>query len=234
MPKLGTIKPFLGMMSFHMTLTRPFKPPKQSALAPAPTTGRTSLSDALFSGTQQRVLGVLFGQPGRSFYGNELIALVRGGSGAVQRELARLVQSELVTVQQTGNQKHYQANPDSPIFAELCAIARKTMGMAEPIRAALEPLASRIRAAFVYGSVAKKQDTASSDVDLMVVSEDLGYPEVFTALEGLEDRLGRKVNATIYTSKELAKRVARGDSFITRVLGQPRIWLIGDDDALGL
>ena len=213
-----------------MTSTRTAKPHKLTASEPR----RLGLADALFSGTQQRVLGVIFGQPERSFYGNEVIALVRGGSGAVQRELARLVKSELVTVQQSGRQKHYQANPDSPIFAELCAIARKTMGMAGPLRAALAPFASRIRAAFVYGSVAKQQDTASSDVDLMVVSDDLGYPEIFTALEGLEDSLGRKVSATIYAPKDLAKRVARGDSFITRVLRQPRIWLIGNDDAIGL
>lgn len=215
-------------MVTDMATTRPTHDLQQTAPR------RLGLADALFSGTQQRVLGVLFGQPDRSFYGNELIALVRGGSGAVQRELARLVQSELVTVQQSGKQKHYRANPDSPIFTELCTIARKTMGIAEPLRAALSSHAPRIRAAFVYGSVAKRQDTASSDVDLMVVSDDLGYPEIFTALEGLDERLGRKVNATIYTSRELARRVARGDSFITRVLGQPRIWLIGDDDAISL
>lgn len=218
------------MIATTMPLKRPTKPP----IATAKSARRTSLADALFSGTQQRVLGILFGQPDRSFYGNELIALVRGGSGAVQRELARLAQSELVTVRVSGKQKHYQANPHSPIFAELCAITRKTMGLAEPLRSALAPLASRIRAAFVYGSVAKQQDTASSDVDLMLVSDDLGYPELFTSIEDLSQRLGRKVSPTIYTSKELAKRVARGDAFMKRVLAQPRIWLIGSDDAIGL
>jgi predicted nucleotidyltransferase len=193
-----------------------------------------SLADALFSGTQQRVLALLFGQPDRSFYANELIALVRGGSGAVQRELARLAQSELVTVLQSGKQKHYQANPKSPIFAELCGITLKTMGLAEPLRAALAPLAPRIRAAFVYGSVAKRQDTASSDIDLMLVSEDVSYPELFVAIEALSVQFGRKVNPTVYTPAELAQRVARGDAFMQRVVSQPRIWLIGGDDALAL
>ncbi|WP_295641526.1 transcriptional regulator [uncultured Methylibium sp.] len=200
--------------------------------AVTPDAGRTSLADALFSRTQQRVLGLLFGQPGRSFYASELIALTGSGSGAVQRELARLAQSGLVAVRVLGRQKHYQANPDSPVFAELCGIAGKTMGLADPLRQALMPLGSRIRAAFVYGSVAKRQDTASSDIDLMLVSDDLSYPDVFGALEVASQRLGREVKPTIYSRQEWAERAARGDGFVKRVLAQPRIWLIGSDDAL--
>jgi hypothetical protein len=89
-----------------------------------------SLADALFTGTQQRVLGLLFGQPTRSYYANELIRLAGAGSGAVQRELARLTQCGLLTMRRVGNQKHYQANPDSPLFAELCSIAQKALGLA--------------------------------------------------------------------------------------------------------
>lgn len=195
---------------------------------------RTSLADALFSGTQQRVLGLIFGQPQRSFYAKELISLINSGSGAVQRELARLAQSELVTVRLYGKQKHYQANEHSPIYAELCSIVQKTIGLAEPLKVALAPLATRIRGAFVYGSVAKRQDTASSDVDLMVISDDLNYADLFATLEELKQGLGRTVNPTIFASKELAQRMKRGDSFITRVLSQPKIWLIGDEHALGL
>jgi hypothetical protein len=132
-----------------------------------PAADRTSLADALFTSTQQRLLGLLFGQPGRSFYANELITLTGGGSGAVQSELARLARSGLVVVRLIGRQKHYQANPDLPNFAGLCGIASKTMGLAEPLRQALAPVASHIRAAFVYGSVAKRQDTSASDIDLM-------------------------------------------------------------------
>lgn len=193
---------------------------------------RTSLADSLFSTTQQRVLGLLFGQPGRSFYANELMALTGGGSGAVQRELARLAYSGLVTQQVIGRQKHYQANPSAPIFAELCGIVSKTMGLAEPLRQALAPLAPRIHAAFVYGSVAKRQDTASSDIDLMIVSDELTYPDLFTVLEDVTRRLGRELKPTIYSRKQWAQRAGRGDGFIKRVLEQPRIWLIGDDDAL--
>ena len=208
------------------------KPAPHPSSSPVLSNSRISLADALFSGTQQRVLGLLFGQPERSFYANELIALINSGTGAVHRELARLAQSELVTVRLIGKQKHYQANSHSPIYAELCGIAQKTMGLAQPLRVALAPLAPRIRAAFVYGSVAKRQDTASSDVDLMLISDDVGYPELFTTLEALGQQLGRTVNPTIYTPQEWAQRIMRGDSFASRVLAQPKIWLIGDDHVI--
>ena len=207
--------------------------PKMGTKAKAPAT-HTSLADALFSGTQQRVLGLIFGQPRRSFYATELIGLTGGGSGAVQRELARLSQSGLVTIHPVGNQKHYQANPDSPIYAELCGIAQKTVGLAEPLREALAPLAKKIAAAFVYGSVAKRQDTAASDIDLMLISDTLGYADVFAVLEDVGARLGRPVNPTLMTRKELAKRVAGDSSFVTRVLAQPKLWLIGGDDDLAI
>lgn len=190
------------------------------------------LADALFSGTKQRLLGLLFGQPSRSFYANELIELAKSGSGAVQRELANLTQSGLVNVRPVGNQKHFQANAASPIFAELCGIVQKTVGLADPLREALAPLAGQIIAAFVYGSVAKKTDTAGSDIDLMILSDDLTYGDVFNALEAASGTLGRAVNPTILTRQELGKRQAEKESFLTRVLQQPKVWIIGGEDAL--
>ena len=191
-----------------------------------------NLSDALFTATQQRVLGCLFGQPGRSFSISELIQTTGAGSGAVQRELARLSGSGLLSVEQLGKQKLYRANPDSPIHDELVAIVRKTFGLAMPLREALAPLADHLHAAFVYGSVAKGRDTASSDIDLMLVSDALTYADAMAALHPLMERLGREINPTLYTRAELRKRIAEGNSFVTRVLAQPRLWLIGNDDAL--
>jgi len=193
---------------------------------------QASLADALFSTTQQRVLGLLFGQPERSFYASELIALVGAGSGAVQRELARLEQSGLVTVRRLGTQKHYQATPDSPLFAELSGIARKTVGLAEPLRDALAPLAARIVAAFVFGSIAKRKDTAGSDIDLMIVSDRLTYADAYAALDSVGRRLGRTVNPTVYTRREFARRQKDGNAFLTRVLAQPKLWIVGSEDDL--
>ena len=216
-PKMGINMPNMGTNA-KPRVSRPQK--------------RASLADALFSTIQQRVLAYLFGQPERSFFATELIKLAGGGSGAVQRELARLADSGLVTVTRVGTQKHYQANPKSPIFAELCAIAQKTVGLAEPLREALAPLATRITAAFVYGSVAKRQDTAKSDIDLLVVSDSLSYADLFTVLEEATNRLGRTVNPTVYSRQELNKRIRADNAFIKRVLAQPKLWVIGEEHDL--
>jgi hypothetical protein len=193
---------------------------------------RRSLADALFTRTQQRVLGVLFGAPERSFYASELIRTAGTGSGAAQRELARLDRGGLITSRRIGHQKHYQANPASPLFDELHSIVLKSIGLAEPLRAALKPLLPSIRAAFVYGSVAKASDRAASDINLMLVSDSLSYGEVFSALEKATGRLGRQVNPTVYTMAEFAKRVRAGNAFVTRVLEQPKIWIVGGEDDL--
>jgi predicted nucleotidyltransferase len=189
-----------------------------------------SLADALFPKVRQRILAVLFGTPDRSFYANEVIALAASGTGAVQRELASLSESGLLTVSKQGNQKHYQANANTPVFTELRALVLKTMGLADVLRNALSPLTAQIDFAFVYGSVARQQDTAQSDVDVMIISASLAYGEVFGALEDASVSLGRKVNPTLYTPSEWAKRVAQDSAFVTRVLQQPKIWLIGSEE----
>ncbi len=194
-----------------------------------PASPAVGIADALFTKVRQRVLGVLFGNPGRSFYANEVIALAGSGTGAVQRELIRLAATGLVTATRLGKQKHYQANAAAPVFEELRGLVLKTSGLADVLRAALAPLAGQIGAAFVYGSVAKKQDTAKSDIDLMVVSDSLTYADIFAALEAASNRLGRKVNPTVYSPQELAKRRKQGNAFVTRVLAQPKIWLIGGE-----
>ncbi|MEO8009927.1 MAG: nucleotidyltransferase domain-containing protein [Betaproteobacteria bacterium] len=193
---------------------------------------RTSLADALFSTIQQRVLAYLFGQPERSFFATELIRLAGGGSGAVQRELARLADSGLVTVSRVGTQKHYQANPRSPIFAELCAIAQKTVGLAEPLREALAPLAKRIAAAFVFGSVAKRSDTAASDIDVLVLSDSVEYADVFAVLQSAEAKLGRTVNPTVYTPAIWRRKRKDGNAFVVKVAAQPKVFLIGTEQDL--
>lgn len=192
-----------------------------------------SLADALFSGTQQRVLAYLFGQPDRSFYATELIALVGGGSGAVQRELARLAGSGLASVTRVGNRKHYQANPAAPIYAELCGIAMKTVGLAEPLREALAPLAKRIRAAFVFGSAAGNTDTAASDVDVLVIADGLEYADLYAALQTAENRLARPVNPSLYTPDDWRRKRAGSNAFVAKVAARPKIMLIGTEAELG-
>ena len=198
----------------------------------AKATDSSSIADALFPKVRQRVLAVLFGTPDRSYYANEVIALAQSGTGAVQRELVDLTKAGLLTVRMQGNQKHYQANASAPVFAELRGLVLKTMGLADVLRAALAPLAGQIDGAFIYGSVARQQDTAQSDVDVMIVSSTLGYGEVFGALEGATVSLGRKVNPTLYAPADWAARVTNDNAFVTRVWQQPKIWLIGSEEKL--
>ena len=190
----------------------------------------TSIADALFTTTQQRLLALLFGQPSRSFFATELIELTGSGSGAVQRELKRLTSSGLVNVTRIGRQKHYQANPASPVFEELRGLIVKTVAAAQPIRQALEPLADRVSLALLYGSAARGSDTASSDIDLLLVSDRLTLEEVYSALLPVESQLSRSVHLTLYTPKEYADRKAADSGFLANVLGGDRLVLIGGDD----
>jgi predicted nucleotidyltransferase len=189
---------------------------------------------ALFSTTQQRTLGLLFGQPDRSFFANEIIGLTGSGSGAVQRELGRLVESGLVTVRRVANQKHFQANHAAPLFDELRSIVRKTVGLAGPLSAALTPLAAKIRLAILYGSVAKRTDTVDSDVDLLIVGDDLTLEEAFAALAPAEAALSRKISVGLYSPEEFRRRRKQADSFISRVMRGEHLVLLGDENGLAV
>ena len=189
-----------------------------------------SLADALFTPVQQRVLGWLFGQPERRFQSGELIRLAKSGTGAVHRLLTRLAQTGLVTVELVGNQKHYQANPASPVFVELTGLIRKSVGLAFPLQQALAPLADKISLAFVYGSVARGEAHALSDIDLMVVAEALDYPTLYEALQTAEAALGRTIHPKLMSAAEWQRKRGEADSFAARIAGLPRLMLIGGDD----
>ena len=214
MPNLGIIMPNMSMLKHS--------PQRKSASS-------GGLGSVLFTNTQQRVLACLFGQPERSYFANELIHLTGAGSGAVQRELKRLSESGLITSQMRGNQRHFQANPHSPIFQELTQIVQKTFGLALPIHEALAPYQEAIRCAFIFGSIAKKQDTVASDVDLFVISDSLSYADLVNQLLGTEVRLGRGINTTIYTEADVRQRLMDGNAFLSRVLEQPKVWIIGNE-----
>lgn len=221
---MGIKMPEMG----NSTPTKSSRPARRKAAAALPA-APTSLADALFTTTQQRVLALIFGQPGRSFYAAELIERTGSGSGAVQRELKRLASSGLVTVTRIGNQKHYQANPNSPVYEELCGLVKKTVALAEPIREALVPLENRIRLAFLYGSVAKGTDTATSDIDILIVADGVTLEDIYSALAQVETSLDRKISPTLYTPQEFIRRKATNNTFLTRVLASEHLTLIGDE-----
>lgn len=193
---------------------------------------KTGLADALFTKTQRRVLGLLFGNPDRSYYANEIMRFAGAGIGAVQRELEHLAAAKLVVVTQRGNQKHYQANRQAPIFGELRGIVLKTFGVADYLREALAPLQKRVLAAFIYGSIAKQEDTASSDIDVMLVSDELSFPDAIKSLSEAEAMIGRSVNPSVLGTHEWRRKYKEKGGFLQRVMEQPRIYLIGSDNDL--
>jgi predicted nucleotidyltransferase len=188
-----------------------------------------NIAGALFSRGQQRVLALLFGQPDRSFYTSEIIRLAKSGTGAVQRELARLAGAGLVTITTVGNQKHYRANANSPVFVELRGLILKTVGLVNPLRDALQPLVGKITAAFVYGSVAKGRDTAKSDIDVLVIGDRPSYREVYAAMQRAEAVLGRAVNPNLFTVAEWKEKIAERASFAAKIKAQPKLFILGSE-----
>ena len=193
----------------------------------------SKVADVFFTPVQQRLLALLYGQPQRKFQSNEIIRLVNSDTGAVHRALGRMAAAELVSVESVGNQKHYQANTASPVFEDLSSLVRKTVGLRIPLQAALKPMENRISAAFVYGSVARGTERANSDIDLLVIATDLDYAQLYDALPNVEAALGRSVNPTVMTLEEWQRKLATPDSFAARIAKQPRLFIIGDDNALG-
>lgn len=191
-----------------------------------------SLSNVLFPKVRQSVLALLYGQPNQTFHTNEIIRLARAGTGSVQRELEKLSSVGLITMQMIGNQKHYQANHISPLFTELRSIVSKTFGLADILRQALAPVATQIHIAFIYGSIAKQEDTSTSDIDLMLIAENLTYADLFKLIEDTQLQLGRKIHPTFYSIPEWSKKLHANNNFLIQVIKQPKIFLVGSEDEL--
>lgn len=186
-----------------------------------------ALAAALFTTTQQRLLALLYGEPERSFYFKELLRKTGLGVATVKRELDRMVESGLLTRTVRGNQHHYQANPACPIHDEMAAIVRKTLGIPQAIREALEPLTNRIAQAFIFGSFAAGTDRPGSDIDLLVVG-DVTLAELARVLYPPQETLAREINPKLYRPMEWQRMVADDDAFARELLRKPRIALIGE------
>jgi len=190
-----------------------------------------NLSEALFGKGRREVLALFFTNPGRSFYLAEIVRRIGSGHGTVQRELKRLSDSGILTRSRRGRQVYYQANPKCPVFAELKGLMLKTAGLGEAVRDALSAISGSIDLAFIYGSQASGAINGASDVDVLVVGkvDDL---VLLRALSKAEQKIGRSINYTRLTASEFSKRRKQKGGFISRVLSGPKIYLIGDPDAL--
>jgi predicted nucleotidyltransferase len=194
-------------------------------------TQETGLADLLFGRIRGAVLALLYGRADQSFYTRQIAREVDASVGAVQRELENLSKVGLIVRNSVGNQVFYQANRDAPIFPEMRALVNKTIGVFSVLRSALQVLSKRIVVAFVYGSVAREEETTQSDIDLMVVG-DATLDEVLSRLSAVEKSIGRPINPTVYSVAEFKSKLASGNHFLNAVLKGKKVLLLGDEDEL--
>lgn len=189
-----------------------------------------SLASILFPEYRRRVLGLLLLRPEEALHGREIARRTGLPAGTITRELTKLADVGLLKREKRGNQQVYSADTSSPVFGELASILRKTSGLADILLDALGPLVPSLRAAFVFGSMAQGNARAGSDVDLMLIG-DVGFREAVEALHPAQARIGREINAQVYSAKEFAAK-ARSQAFLRDVLAKPKLFLIGSDDDL--
>ena len=182
------------------------------------------LTDILFGTYRKKVLSLLLLHPSRDYHVRELARLTGTSAGTLHKELARLASAGLLLRKAQGNQVRYQANQQNPVFEELAGLLRKTTGAAEILASALAPLQPPL--ALIFGSVASGTETATSDLDLLVIG-DLGFAEVVRATHPAQAELGREINPVVYSAHEFKRRLDEQDPFIHEILVKPKIFLTG-------
>ncbi|MDZ7789920.1 MAG: helix-turn-helix domain-containing protein [Xanthomonadales bacterium] len=178
------------------------------------------------------MLGLLLMRPEDSLHVREIARLTGVPPGSLHRELRTLTETGLLLREPVGNQVHYSANRNCPIYPELAEIFRQTTGLADLLREALAPLSKRIHSAFLFGSIARQAESSRSDVDLFVVGK-ASFTEVVTAVSPLQERLGREINPVVMTPEQFRAARENGERFVERVVGEPRLFLMGADDDVG-
>ncbi len=179
----------------------------------------------------QAILATLFGRPDEEFYLRELARVAATAASSLQRDLAALVGAGIVLRASRGHQVYFRANRACPVFNELRGLVVKTFGVADVLKLALQPLSDGIKAAFVYGSVARGEERAASDIDLLLVG-DASFGDVIEALATAQRKLGREINPTVFTPAEFADKAHEGNHFVTTVLAEKKLFLIGGENEL--
>jgi len=186
------------------------------------------LSDSLFTITQQKVLAIVYGQPHRSFYTKEIIRLSKMGVATIKRELDRMLAAGVLTMKKIGNQHHYQANPDCPIYDEVSSIVRKTFGIADVIKKALDKNLDKIQNAFIFGSIASGKESSNSDIDVLVIGS-ISFMDLIQALYPAQEILGREINPKIYNISEWKTLKKSKDLLVQEIMSNPKINLVGEE-----
>ena len=184
------------------------------------------LERLLGSRLRARVIGWLFTHPDERFYVRQLAALLGEDSTNLSRELARLESLGILLSERDGRQKYYRANPDSSVFVELKGLATKTAGVVDVLRQALEGFREEIDSAFVFGSFAQQDETAASDIDLVIIS-DVDPVSLHGAIAQAEEVLRRTINYSLVSREEYAGRREEEAGFLGRVLKGPKLMVLG-------
>lgn len=192
----------------------------------------SGLAETLFSDYRRRILALLLLRSDENFHVREISRLTGVPAGSLHRELKLLTDAGLLSRQALGNQVRYNAEQSCPIFHELAGIFRKTSGLADIIRTALQPLYPGITAAFIFGSLAKGEERATSDVDVCVIGT-ASFTDVVLALADMRQKLGREINPVVMPFEQFTAKLAAGEQFATRIMGEQKLFLIGDEHGLG-
>ena len=191
-----------------------------------------NLAETLFGNYRTRALGLLLLHPDQDYHVREIARLANVPPGSLHRELKRLAEVGLLSRQRLGNQVRYRANQDCPVFEELAGFFRKTAGLADVLREVLAPMTGKIYLAFIFGSMAQRKERVTSDVDVMVVG-DVSCDQVVRAFYPTHEGLGRAVNPVVMSKKEFRGKFVQGDRFVSRIVSEPKTYLVGTSDDLG-
>ena len=187
--------------------------------------------DALFPKTRQAILGAMLIDPARSWYLSDLARHLGVTPSSLQRELHLLARGGILRRNADGNRVYFRTDPDCPFLSELRGIILKTVGLGNVLQECLDPLRDRIRVAFVYGSMARSEERSASDVDLMVIGS-VGLSQIAPVLKKAEVSLGRAVNPSVYSAKEVVKKLSEGHHFLETILKGEKIYIQGDQSDL--
>ncbi len=189
------------------------------------------LSDVLFGEYRKRILGLLLLHPEQGYHVRELARLTNTSAGTLHKELSKLSDAGILQSKKVGNQQHYSANLQCPIFEELASIFRKTSGLTDVIADALSGVKHQIQLAMVFGSVARGEEQANSDIDVMIVG-DISFGDVVSLLHETQVILRREINPVVYSMDSFKSRVEKNDSFINEILNKPKLFIIGSEHEL--
>lgn len=193
-----------------------------------PASTDSSLGSALFGKSRRAILALLYGRPDEEFYLREIAREAGTSPSSLQRDLSVLSEAGIIERSEHGRQVYFRANRTCPVFDELRGLVAKTFGVADVLKEALARHSSRIRVAFVYGSIARGEERAGSDVDVFVIG-DVKFADISKSLRAAEARLGREINPTIYPDEEFIAKARGGDHFVQSVLEGEKLFLIGDE-----